>query len=72
MTATTLRLGDRATDIVSGLSGILTSRVEHLTSTTEYCLLLKAEDGKSPDTYWVSEARLLARSIQELQELKGE
>ena len=67
-----IRLGDRATDICSGLSGIVIARVEYLTQETEYLLLLKPDEGKSPDSYYVSEKRLMATSIKELQDLKGE
>jgi hypothetical protein len=70
--AMTLRLGDKATDVVSGCSGILVARVEYLAQETEYLLLLRPEEGKTPDSYYVAEKRLMASSVKELQELKGE
>ena len=67
-----IRLGDRITDPVSGLSGIAICRVEYLASETQYGMLLPAEPGRAPDIYYLDEARVMAKSVKELQELKGE
>ena len=68
----TFRLGDKATDAMSGLTGILWSRVEYLASETQYGIMLPPDNGKPGEVYYVDETRLVATSVRELQEMKGE
>lgn len=67
-----IKLGEKITDAVTGLTGIVWCRVEYLVGDTQYGLMLLDESGKAPDVYYVDENRLMAKSIKELQELKGE
>lgn len=67
-----IRLGDRITDALTGLSGIAFSRLEFLTSETQYGMMLPPADGRPNDIYYLDESRLFAKSVKELQEIKGE
>jgi hypothetical protein len=67
-----IRLGDKVTDALSGLTAVAYSRLEYLTGETTYGLMLPPQDGRPQEIYYVDESRLMAKSVKELQELKGE
>lgn len=64
-----IKLGDRVTDIVSGIKGVAWAKVSYLTSPDQIGMMV-AEEGKLPDVYYVDEDRLMAQSLKELQDLK--
>jgi hypothetical protein len=51
-------LGIEAKDIVTGFSGIVISRTEHITGCNTYGITPKAIDGKTLDTNWFDENRV--------------
>lgn len=52
------KLGSKAKDKVTGLEGILVSRVEHLTGCDRYCLAPASKDGKPGDESWFDVDRI--------------
>lgn len=51
-------LGIEAKEIVTGFTGIVTSRTEHITGCNTYGVQPKAVDGKVCDMQWFDENRL--------------
>ena len=52
-------LGIEAKDLVTGLSGIVISRTEHITGCNTYGITPKSTEGKVNDTHWFDESRVL-------------
>ena len=50
--------GQEAKDIVSGFTGIITSRCDYLTGCNQYCLLAPSKDNAEPVSRWVDENRV--------------
>jgi hypothetical protein len=65
-----IRLGDKVSDVLTGIKGVAWSRISYLTSPDQIGVLTKAEDNKPADVIYIDEDRLLARSISELQVIK--
>jgi hypothetical protein len=54
-----LKRGDTARDLVTGFTGIVTTRADHLAGCNRYWLQPKiAEDGKLPEGGWFDEPAL--------------
>ena len=65
-----IKLGDRVTDIITGIKGIAWCRASYLTSPDQIGVMPKAEDNKQGEIYYMDEDRLMATSVEELQRLK--
>ena len=53
------KLGSTVTSLISGFSGIVTSRAEHLNGCNRYWVAPKVDkDGKLPDGLWMDENEL--------------
>ena len=53
-----IKLGSQVLDIISGIEGIATSRVEYITGCTQYGVTPPAKDGKPSDACYFDEQRL--------------
>lgn len=55
-----MKLGDTATDSVTGFNGMLTGRAEYLTGCVQYLVTPRKckEDGSIPNGEWLDESRL--------------
>lgn len=53
-----ITLGNKVRDIVTGQTGIVTSRVEYINGCTQYCMTPPAVDNKREDGVYVDEAQL--------------
>lgn len=57
----TIELGSEVKSDVSGFTGIVTSRAEHLNGCNRYWVAPKVgKDGKMPDGSWIDEPELIA------------
>ena len=68
-----IELGSKVRDIVTGFTGIVTSRAEHLTTCRRYWVQPEADkDGKTPDGQWVDEPTLMVvkEPSKEIREMK--
>ncbi len=52
------QLGLKLRDMVSGLEGIATSRVEFINGCIQYGVSGKADNGKIPDTHYIDQQQL--------------
>lgn len=54
-----IKLGNKVKDSVSGLTGIVTSRIEYITGCVQFGVAQKVKaDGTLPDTVYIDESRL--------------
>lgn len=54
-----IELGSRVKDIVTGMTGIATSRKQDMNGCEQYCISGKIDkDGKMQDSYWIDHAQL--------------
>lgn len=53
------QLGKEAKDVITGISGIIIGRCEHMFGCNTYGIAPQAQkDGKRPDTEWFDEGRI--------------
>ena len=53
-----IQLGDKVQDVVTGLEGIVTARIEYLTGCKQCGITPAAKDGKLLDTQYIDHSRL--------------
>lgn len=54
-----IEFGSKVQDIVSGITGVVTAKIEYITGCIQYGVQPPADkDGKLPDSYWIDEIRL--------------
>ena len=56
---TMIELGQKAKDKVTGFEDIIVGRIEYLTGCDQYGLAPPAKDGKTNDTQWFDEGRIV-------------
>lgn len=54
-----ITLGQKAKDKVTGFEGIIIGRIQYLTGCDQYGMAPPAKDGKTNDTQWFDEGRLI-------------
>ncbi|RWX72529.1 hypothetical protein [Mesorhizobium sp. M2A.F.Ca.ET.039.01.1.1] len=55
----TVNLGDRVKDTITGFAGIATGRADYLTGCTQFCITPPVkEDGTTRDSHWYDEDRI--------------
>lgn len=53
-----MQLGDKAKDVVTGFTGIVTGCCEYLTGCRQFCLQPPAVDGEFKASHWFDESRI--------------
>ena len=53
-----IKLGQKVRDIVTGLEGVATARIEYLNGCVQYCIKPPIRDGKSSDAEYIDHQQL--------------
>ena len=65
--------GQKAKDIITGFTGIITARADYITGCNQYSLASEAQDNKPADYQWFDENRVeIVEETDILKRIEGE